>query len=217
MALQQRLNGSLALPAGQTPLTIGGTYSEHRLAGDYLISLETYGEYFPEQLDDFVMVKAEPGADPAAVQRGIVAATTQFGNVEVQDQTGFRDKYAGQVNSLLGLVTALLFMAILIALFGIINTLGLSIFERRRELGLLRAVGMSRRQVKRMIRWESVIIALLTEILSAAFIFQICETNPLCANVRIGCTTVGQWVKAPRRSSWQLQLACLRCQFDHGV
>lgn len=123
--------------------------------------MDTYGKYFPEQLDDFVMVKAEP----AAVQRGIVAATAQFGNVEVQDQTGFRDKYAGQVNSLLGLVTALLFMAILIALFGIINTLGLSIFERRRELGLLRAVGMSRRQVKRMIRWESVIIAILGAVL----------------------------------------------------
>ena len=150
---------------GKAPLIIGGTYSEHRLVGDYLISLETYATYFPEQLDDFVMVKTDPGADPATVERGIVAATAQFGNVEVQDQTAFRDKYAGQVNSLLGLVTALLFMAILIALFGIINTLGLSIFERRRELGLLRAVGMSRRQVKRMIRWESVIIAILGAVL----------------------------------------------------
>ena len=65
------------------------------------------------------------------------------------------------MNQLLGLVTALLAMAILIALFGIVNTLGLSIFERTRELGLLRAVGMGRKQVKRMIRWESVIIAIL--------------------------------------------------------
>ncbi len=150
---------------GKTPLIIGGTYSEDRLAGDYLISLDTYGKYFPEQLDQFVMVKTDPGADPATVQRGIVAATAEFGNVEVQDQTGFRDKYAGQVNQLLGLVTALLAMAILIALFGIINTLGLSIFERTRELGLLRALGMSRRQVKRMIRWESVIIAILGAVL----------------------------------------------------
>ncbi|MGH2596965.1 MAG: ABC transporter permease [Actinomycetota bacterium] len=150
---------------GKTPLTIGGTYSEDRLAGDYLISLDTYQKYFPEQLDEFVMVKTDPGANAATVQRGIEAAAAQFGNVEVQDQTGFRDKYAGQVNQLLGLVTALLAMAILIALFGIINTLGLSIFERTRELGLLRAVGMSRRQVKRMIRWESVIIAILGAVL----------------------------------------------------
>jgi putative ABC transport system permease protein len=59
------------------------------------------------------------------------------------------------------LISALLAFAILIALFGIVNTLGLSIFERTRELGLLRAVGMSRKQVKRMIRWESVIIAII--------------------------------------------------------
>ena len=65
----------------------------------------------------------------------------------------------------LGLVTALLFMAILIALFGIANTLSLSILERTHELGLLRAVGMSRTQVKRMIRWESVIIAVLGAVL----------------------------------------------------
>jgi putative ABC transport system permease protein len=63
------------------------------------------------------------------------------------------------------LISALLAFAILIALFGIVNTLGLSIFERTRELGLLRAVGMSRKQVKRMIRWESVIIAIIGALL----------------------------------------------------
>jgi len=150
---------------GRTPLQIGGIYAENRLTGDYLISLDAYGRYFPEQLDIFAMVKIDPGADQSSVQRGIQAATGQFGNIEVQDQRAFRDKYAGQVNALLGLVTALLAMAILIALFGIVNTLGLSIFERTRELGLLRAVGMGRRQVKRMIRWESVIIAILGALL----------------------------------------------------
>ena len=102
------------------------------------------------------------------MQRGIEQATARFGDIEVQDQAAFRDKYAGQVDQLLGLVTALLAMAILIALFGIVNTLGLSIFERTRELGLLRAVGMGRRQVKRMIRWESVIIAILGAVLGLA-------------------------------------------------
>ncbi len=65
------------------------------------------------------------------------------------------------MNQVLAIVTVLLFLAVIIALVGIANTLGLSIFERTRELGLLRAVGMGRRQVKRMIRWESVIIAVL--------------------------------------------------------
>lgn len=150
---------------GRTPLTIGGIYDESRLVGNYVVSLETYETYFPEQLDSFVMVKLEPGADPQTVQRGIEEATNSFGNIEVQDQTAFRDKQAGFINQLVGLITALLAMAILIALFGIVNTLGLSIFERTRELGLLRAVGMSRRQVRTMVRWESVIIAVLGAVL----------------------------------------------------
>ena len=95
----------------------------------------------------------------------VVASTAEFGNVEVQDQTAFREQQAGFIDQLLGLISALLFFAILIALFGIVNTLGLSIFERTRELGLLRAVGMSRKQVKRMIRWESVIISIIGALL----------------------------------------------------
>jgi putative ABC transport system permease protein len=154
--------------SGSHPLTIVGTYAENGLVGDYLVSLGTFERYFPEQLDVFVMVKAAPGADTAVVQRDLEAATMDFGNIEVQDQTAFREKQAGLVNQLLGLVTALLAMAIVIALFGIVNTLGLSIFERTRELGLLRAVGMSRRQVKIMIRWESVIIAILGAVLGLA-------------------------------------------------
>ena len=150
---------------GRTPLMIGGTYGENRLVGNYVVSIGTYEKYFPEQLDSFVMVKLQPGADPQTVQRGIEDATKSFGNIEVQDQTAFRDKQAGFINQLVGLITALLAMAILIALFGIVNTLGLSIFERTRELGLLRAVGMSRRQVRSMIRWESVIIAILGAVL----------------------------------------------------
>ncbi len=156
---------------GRTPLTIGGTYSAkagRSIVGDYVVSLATYEKYFPEQLDSIVAVKLAPGAEPGQVQRGIEAATKQFGNIEVQNQAQFRAKEAGFVNQLLGLVTALLAMAILIALFGIVNTLGLSIFERTRELGLLRAVGMSRTQVKRMVRWESVIIAILGAVLGVA-------------------------------------------------
>lgn len=151
---------------GKEPLTVGGTFGEQGVVGgDYVVSLETYERFYAEQLDTFAMVKLEPGADPASVQTAIEAATKDFGGLQVQDQTAFREQQAGFIDQLLGLVTALLAMAILIALFGIVNTLGLSIFERTRELGLLRAVGMGRKQVKRMIRWESVIIAIMGALL----------------------------------------------------
>jgi putative ABC transport system permease protein len=84
----------------------------------------------------------------------------------VQDQAQFRDSQASQVNALLGLVTALfLLLATMIALFGIVNSLVLSIFERTREIGLLRAIGMQRRQVRAMIRSEAVIIAVFGAVL----------------------------------------------------
>jgi putative ABC transport system permease protein len=154
---------------GSVPLTIGGTFGENGIVGgNFVVSLDTYDRFFQPQLDTFVMVKTEPGADPAQVQAGMETVTKSFGNVEVQDQTAYRKTQEGFVNQLLGLITALLAMAILIALFGIVNTLGLSIFERKRELGLLRAVGMGRAQVKRMIRWESVIIAVMGAVLGIA-------------------------------------------------
>lgn len=146
---------------GERPLTIVGIYDENRLVGsDYVISLATHEQYFVEQLDAFVLVKGAEGVLPDEVKAAIEEAVSEYPNVDVQDQVEFREKQAGFINQLLGLVTALLLMAILIALFGIVNTLGLTIYERTRELGLLRAVGMSRTQVKRMIRWESVIIAI---------------------------------------------------------
>ena len=78
----------------------------------------------------------------------------------MQDRDKYLDSVAGNVNRLLGLVYVLLFLAIVIALMGIANTLSLSIFERTRELGLLRALGETRQQLRASLRWESVIIAL---------------------------------------------------------
>jgi putative ABC transport system permease protein len=150
---------------GESPLTIVGIYEENRLVGDYVVSLQTYEALYTEQLDTFVLVKAAEGTRLDRAGDAIEAAVAEFPNVQVQDQAAFREQQAGFVDQLLGLVTALLAMAILIALFGIVNTLGLSIYERTRELGLLRAVVMSRAQVKRMIRWESIIIAVFGAVL----------------------------------------------------
>jgi putative ABC transport system permease protein len=159
-----------ALPAefpsrGDVPLAIAGIYEENRLVGDYVISLETYDELFVERLDAFVLVKGAEGVPLSEVDVAVEGAVRSFPNVQVQDQAAFREQQAGFIDQILGLITALLLMSIAIAAVGIINTLGLSIYERTRELGLLRAVGMSRRQVARMVRWEAIIIAVFGALL----------------------------------------------------
>ena len=89
----------------------------------------------------------------------------RFPTAEVMNQQELKQNQEDQINPLLGLVYALLSLAIVVSLFGIANTLALSIYERTRELGMLRAIGMSRRQVRRMIRYESVITALIGAVL----------------------------------------------------
>ena len=103
-----------------------------------------------------------PGADADAPR---TASTTcsrrRFPEGKVQTAQEFIDAQTAQVNQLLGLIYALLSLAVIISLFGIVNTLVLSISERTREIGMLRAVGASRRQVRRIVRWEAVITALI--------------------------------------------------------
>jgi putative ABC transport system permease protein len=153
---------------GDTQLRIAGTFSKNQLLGSYLVSTATFDAHFPDRLDFVVLATARDGVTPAAARAAVERVTDEFPNVEVRDQAEFKQQQEDQVNQILGLVTALLALSIIIALFGIINTLALSIFERTRELGLLRAVGMSRRQVRSMIRGESVIIAVMGAILGLA-------------------------------------------------
>jgi putative ABC transport system permease protein len=108
-----------------------------------------------------VFVKKAPGAPAAAALAAVKHLTAQDApGATVQDQAGYKADQASQINKLLDFIYALLALAIVIALLGIGNTLALSIFERTRELGVMRAVGMTRRQFRSTIRWESVIIAL---------------------------------------------------------
>ncbi len=153
---------SMRFPAtGTVDLEIAAVYSENGLIGDYSVSLDTFDANVEQQLDIFVLVRAQDGADLGTMQSGLDDALTPFPNVEVQDQAAFRDKYATFVNQVLNLITGLLFLAVFIALFGVMNTLYLSIHERTRELGLLRAVGLTRRQARSMVRWEAVIISVM--------------------------------------------------------
>ena len=93
--------------------------------------------------------------DEAAIEEVAAAYPT----ADVLDKVAFLDVIGTEIDTMLGMFSALLMLAVVIALLGIANTLALSIFERTRELGLLRAVGMSRSQVRSTVRWESIIIA----------------------------------------------------------
>jgi putative ABC transport system permease protein len=156
------------IATGVQQVPIVGIYAENRLVGSYLVSLDTFEQNVTEQLDFVVVAKIAPGVTPDDARAAVDRVTEGYPNVTVNDQTEFKAQQADQIDQLLGLISALLGLAILIAFFGIVNTLALSIFERTREIGLLRAVGMTRRQVRSMVRWESVIIAVLGAALGIA-------------------------------------------------
>src|SRR5690606_30269130 len=101
----------------------------------------------------------------AQARPALEAVTADFPTATLLDQSEQRAEIAQQVNQLLGLLSALLILSVVIALFGIVNTLSLSVLERTAELGLLRAVGATRRQVRAMVRWESVLIMILGALL----------------------------------------------------
>ncbi len=113
-----------------------------------------------DPLDAKVYVRNADSIDAATARSVLDQAAATYPSVEVMDHADFKAAKAGDINTLLNLIYALLALAIVIALIGITNTLALSIFERTRELGLLRAIGMTRRQLRATVRWESMIIAL---------------------------------------------------------
>jgi putative ABC transport system permease protein len=115
---------------------------------------------FALRYDSKVVVQKAPGVSTAAALRAVRAIATTYSGTSVMDQAAFKAELVKPYQQMLYLVYALLALAIVIALLGIGNTLALSIFERTRELGVMRAVGMTRGQLRGMIRWESVIIAL---------------------------------------------------------
>ena len=154
---------------GLQEVEVVGIYAESNVVqSNFLIGMEFYKANFAgfgTDTDFVVAVAAAEGSDPAATRAVVDAAADEYGNVTVRDQVEYRESQEAQVDTLLVMFNALLILAVIIALFGIMNTLSLSIFERTREIGLVRAVGMTKAQTRRMIRWESVMVAVIGAIL----------------------------------------------------
>jgi len=139
------------------------------LLGGAIVTQGLMTRAFDQRDDVLDFVALGPGADAEKVQgRLIRAMDREFPTAEVRNQQELKENQEAQINRLLGLIYALLALAVLVSLFGIANTLALSIHERTRELGMLRAIGMSRRQVRTMIRYEAVITALIGAVLGMA-------------------------------------------------
>ncbi len=148
--------------SGDHTLRVVGVYDAKGWIGDdYVISVAEQNAFAGAQLVSSALVTVDKGADAGQVQDAIDAALADHPDAQVLDKEGYQKVATGFIDSLLTFVTVMLALAVVIALLGIVNTLALSVFERTRELGLLRAVGMTRGQVRAMVRWESAVISLI--------------------------------------------------------
>ena len=152
------------------------------LYGDFVLTHQALEEDFRQRQEGLILVRYAEGADPVATRKRIEKLVERdFPIVKVYDQEELKDSISDQINQLVGLLYALLSLAVIVSLFGIVNTLTLSIYERTRELGLLRAVGTSRRQVRQLVRYEAVITALLGALLGSVLgiFFAVIVSRPL--------------------------------------
>ncbi|MYR88368.1 FtsX-like permease family protein, partial [Streptomyces sp. SID685] len=136
--------------------------------GGVFFGLGTLERYAPGGQDSALYVNAAPGTAPNDLRPRLEQALKPFPQVQVRDQSDYKQLVHDQIGVLLYLVYALLGLAIVIAVLGVVNTLALSVVERTREIGLLRAIGLGRRQLRRMIRLESVVIAVFGAVLGLA-------------------------------------------------
>ena len=152
-------------PSGKVTLTVRGIYKDNALLGGFSTTAAPFDQIVDQKRVSSVLIKTDKGASVPEVQKRVTAAIAGFPEARARSQDQLKKEQGDQVNQILALFYALLAMSVIISAFGIVNTLTLSIFERTRELGLLRAVGMTRRDVRRMVRYESVITAVFGALL----------------------------------------------------
>ncbi len=157
---------AMKFPARTQQLTVAGFFpSGGIIPAQYLVTLDALasGGYAPR--DSLLYITMDPGASESSVRAGIDDVLAGNPTVTLKNQQQYADEQKAQINQFLAIIYALLGLAVIIAVLGIVNTLALSVIERTREVGLLRAIGLSRRQLRRMVRLESVAIAVLGAVL----------------------------------------------------
>ncbi len=170
LAVGDQVTASVGTIADQR-LTVGAVYADTQAIGTpVLVPRALYERSVPvaSQVSYAAFVKMAPGADAATVRAALTDLVKPQLVISVQDREQFKAANRSQVNQLLGILYALLGLSVVIAALGIVNTLALSVFERTREIGLLRAVGMTRRQLRRTIGNEAVLTALFGAVLGTA-------------------------------------------------
>ncbi len=145
---------------------IGGVYHGNALITGFVVSLATYTANFPKpQQDIAVLANPAPGQTLSTADAALKSDLAAFPTLIVQTKQEFIDANSKSIDQAQSLIDVLLILSVIIAALGVVNTLALSVLERSRELGLLRALGLTRRQTRSMVRWEAVIIALLGAVL----------------------------------------------------
>ena len=156
-----------AIKGDKLDLTVAGISKPDRFnplgTGQVTIARSAYDESFTAERERYAFVSADGASRPRLEQ-----ALASFPDVKLQSKSEFQTDQSAWVDQILGVFYVLLGLAVIVSLFGIVNTLALSVLERTRELGMLRAIGMSRRQVRRMVRHESVVTALIGAVLGIA-------------------------------------------------
>jgi putative ABC transport system permease protein len=151
---------TLGFADGQrVPFRVAAVYQRSDLAGDYIVTRAAWAPHHIQDKDTLVAIDFRDGVDTAAGKAAVEKAVVPFGSPAVQTKAEYAKSSAAGIDTFLTLIYALLTLAVLIALLGIANTLTLAVHERTRELGLLRAVGQTRAQLRAMVRWESVVVA----------------------------------------------------------
>ena len=145
-----------------------GIYRDPMLFAGVTVSTSLLDELGVPTDKDLTMVRGAPGTDATRLKGAVEAALAEFPTQTIYTQDGYKESVVGQVDMILTMLYALLAMSVTISVFGIVNTLVLSVYERTREIGMLRAIGTSRRQLRRMVRYESVITSAIGGVLGTA-------------------------------------------------